>query len=365
MLPAVELAALLRQFYAEVRKQNGDEYSRNALCGIRSAIHRHITSAPFHRQLNIMRGAEFKSANNVLVGMLKQLKRDGKDCSQSYVPISEGDLNRLMSSGVFGINTPAKLLKLVWFSTQFYFCRRGGEGLKDLRTDSFEIKVDSSGREYVQMKYNEASKNHPGGIKNTNDPKKKMYSTGGEMCPVAALKLYLEKVHPGSTVLYQRPVTKVDEDAATWYTGEPLGVNKLRGMMATLSTEAGLSHRYTNHCIRSTVITNLINSGFDAVTISRLSGHRNPSSVTSYCNDASEASKRSMADALTMSLQQNVQQRNDAQPQPQQISLAPSAPSLESRIARPSSSRPASAFLPESLFNNCSLSIGTINVYTK
>jgi hypothetical protein len=207
-----------------------------------------------------------------------------------------------MSCGVFGMDTPEKLLQLVWFSTQFYFCRRGGEGQKDLRTDSFAFNTDSSGREYVQMRYNEVSKNHPGGFQNTNDPKKKMYSTGGDKCPVEALKLYLQKVHPGCKVLYQRPATQVGADAATWYTGEQLGVNKLRGMMAHLSTEAKLSERYTNHCIRATVITNLINSGFDAVTVSRLSGHRNPSSIMSYCNDVSDDSKRSMADALTSSL---------------------------------------------------------------
>ena len=303
-LPELELAALLRQFYAEVRKCNGEEYSKNAICGIRSAIHRHITSAPFHRAFNIMRGAAFKPANNMLVGVLKVLKREGRDQKKSFDAICEGDLQKLMSSNVFGTDTPSKLLKLVWFSTQFYLCRRGGEGQQSLRTDSFEICSDSTGRQFVQLRYNEASKNHPGGLKDTNDPKKKMFETGGELCPVAAVKKYLLKVNPSCNSFYQRPIRDIcgTDENPTWYTGEPLGINKLRTMMATISTEAELSKRYTNHCIRSTVITNLINSGFDPVTISRLSGHRNPASVLSYCNDASEATKRSMADALNASL---------------------------------------------------------------
>ena len=35
----------------------------------------------------------------------------------------------------------------------------------------------------------------------------------------------------------------------------------------------------------------LVNRGFDPITISRLSGHRNPASVTSYCADTSEQKK--------------------------------------------------------------------------
>lgn len=383
-LPVQDLAALLRKFYAEVRKVDGKEYSKNALCGLRSAIHRHITSAPFHRPINIMRGQEFKAANNMLIGVLKNLKREGKDCTRSYAPISEGDLGRLMTSGVFGLDTPDKLLKLVWFSTQFYLCRRGGEGLSNLRTDSFEFKVDSTGREYVQMSYNEASKNHPGGFKNTNDPQKKMYATGGALCPVMALKKYLQKVNPACTALYQRPVNRVvkvegvDNDGY-WYSGEPLGILKLRGMMATLSNEAKLSVRYTNHCIRATVITNLINSGFDPVTISRLSGHRNPASVLSYCNDTSENVKRNMADALNSTLVRNQsqaipppskqQQRQPCfqAPQQQQVlpAIQPPRQQPQRHLSVSTVTIPQDLAQQQSLFSNmsnCSLSIGTINI---
>ena len=68
-------------------------------------------------------------------------------------------------------------------SLQFYLCRRGCEGVQDLKKDSFEFLVDSAGKEYVQLTFNEASKNHPGGFAETNDPIRKMYATGGPRCP--------------------------------------------------------------------------------------------------------------------------------------------------------------------------------------
>ena len=286
----------------------------------------------------------------MLVGVLKVLKREGRDQKKSFEAICEGDLQKLMSSNVFGTDTPSKLLKLVWFSTQFYLCRRGGEGQQSLRTDSFEICSDSTGRQFVQLRYNEASKNHPGGLKDTNDPKKKMFETGGELCPVAAMKKYLLKVNPSCNSFYQRPIRDIcgTDDDPIWYTGEPLGINKLRTMMATISTEAALSKRYTNHCIRSTVITNLINSGFDPVTISRLSGHRNPASVLSYCNDTSEATKRSMADALNASLGSSSMDQQPAptssqQPWQQQRSFSRPMPTMSTHQPwQPQQRRPLS-----------------------
>jgi len=78
-LPAEELASYLRQFYAEARKQDGENYSKNALCGLRSSIQRHLTSPPFNRQVNIMQDNEFKRANNMLIAVLKTKKTNQMD----------------------------------------------------------------------------------------------------------------------------------------------------------------------------------------------------------------------------------------------------------------------------------------------
>ena len=322
--------------------------------------------------------------NIILTGLLKTMKHEGKNRSKSHPPITPEDLQKLIASDVVGMTTPMQLQKLVWFSLQFFLCRRGGEGSKELRSDSFDIKRDSVGREYAMLKYNESSKNHPGGFKDTNDPQKKMYSNGSLKCPVAALKKYLEKLSKDSKVFYQRPLCAALETDEVWYTGLPVGVNKMGKMMAVLSSEAELSQRYTNHSIRSTAITSLVNRGFDPITISRLSGHRNPASVSSYCADTSEQKKREMADALSSEFTSNTMQQQQEAPASSRESV--STPSAPLQIESPAASLPVpvmplalpvppatcgsiaiqnnSMMLPGHLFSNCQgVHVGSINIY--
>ena len=332
------MASILRQFYGEVRKQDGTEYSKNALQGIRSAIHRHITSAPWHRNFNILKDSEFKAGNNVLLGSLKVNKRGGKNKTKSFSAISPEDMRKLMESGVLSTGSPEGLQNLVWFSLQFYLCRRGCEGVQDLKKDSFVFLKDSSGQEYVQLAYNEASKNHPGGFTDTNDPIRKMFATGGPLCPVNALKTYLSKLHPHHEALYQQCNTTSTYTDEFWYLPAKVGIKKLQGMMSKLSLEAKLSRRYTNHCLRATCISTLMNSGFDPLTVTRLSGHRNVQSVLSYCRDVGDHTKRRMGQTLTSSLT-GLQQLPAAAARPP-LAAPPSAPpctrfQLEAAPARP------------------------------
>ena len=113
LLEKEEMASILRQFYGEVRKQDGTEYSKNALQGIRSAIHRHIASAPWHRNFNIFKDSEFKAGNNVFLGSLKVNKRGGKNKTKSFSAISPDDMRKLMESGVLSTGSPEGLQNLV------------------------------------------------------------------------------------------------------------------------------------------------------------------------------------------------------------------------------------------------------------
>jgi len=249
-----------------------------------------------------MQDVEFKAANNVLIGSLKRNKREGNDHTSSYTDITKEDIEKLMKSEVFSNDDPTKLQDYVWFTLQFYLCRRGGEGSRELTRDSFKFSRDANGAEFVSLAFNEASKNHPGGLKYTNDPKKKMYATGGPMCPVKALRLYISKLHPKCESFYQRPVTMATVNDQEWYLPFPVGIKRLGGMMARLSVKAGLSQRYTNHCLRATCIKALMHSGFHPLTVTRLSGHRNIGSVMSYCRDTTNTMKRSMSHALANTL---------------------------------------------------------------
>ena len=403
-LPVEDLSAQLRHFYGEVRKIDGTPYSKNALAGLRSALHRHITGPPWHRKLNIMHDPEFKSANNVLMGVLKQQKRTGQDKTKSFKAITPTDMQKLMESNVFGDESPQSLQDLVWFSIQFYLCRRGFEGSRELRKDSFQFHVgDENNPDFYSLAYHESSKNHPGGFQDTNDPQRRLHATGGPLCPVAALKLYTSKLNEDCQSFYQRPNPKYSEsEGGCWYLPAPLGIRKLQNMMSRLSQNAELSSVYTNHCVRAACVTTLMNSGYDPITVTRLSGHRNVASVMSYCRDATDDAKRCMGESLTSALNgrpraqpalyssqpraqpalygsqpraQPALYGNDSRPCAQ-LALYGSRPNVQPASAQPSSStatlkdtsgitvsstRTASnAF--SSLFNNCNFTIGSFQV---
>ena len=105
-LPVEDLAALLRQFYGNVRNSDGSKYSKSSLCSMRAGIQRHLTTPPHSRTVNIITDVEFQSAKNVFRGDLKRNKRKGNDKTSSYPPISEGDLEKLHESEVMNVDNP-------------------------------------------------------------------------------------------------------------------------------------------------------------------------------------------------------------------------------------------------------------------
>jgi hypothetical protein len=81
-LPVEELYLLLQRFYATVRTQDWKEYFKSALVGLRAAVNRHLTSLPVSRNVNIMNDRAFMGSDQVLSGLIKTLKREGKDISK-------------------------------------------------------------------------------------------------------------------------------------------------------------------------------------------------------------------------------------------------------------------------------------------
>ena len=77
----------------------------------------------------------------------------------------------------------------------------------------------------------------------------------------------------------------------------PLGHTVLGDMLPRISEAARISRRYANHCLRATSVGILKDSGFDDRAVFRLTGHKNPQSLESYCR-SSENEKQALARAL-------------------------------------------------------------------
>ncbi|XP_070560687.1 uncharacterized protein [Ptychodera flava] len=187
ILPVDDLNIKLREFYASLCTRSGEDYAKSSLVGLRAAINRHLTSAPYNRPINILRDREFNSSNHVLVGLIKKLKHEGKDITTHKSAILRGDLAKLMESSVLSMTTPLALLRKVWFDIMVHFCPRGREELREMTKSSLMFERDDIGAEFVRMAYNEKEKNHQGTL-NPRDgvaEEKRMYAQpGSAKCPV-------------------------------------------------------------------------------------------------------------------------------------------------------------------------------------
>ena len=81
-----------------------------------------------------------------------------------------------------------------------------------------------------------------------------------------------------------------------------VGQRTLGEKVKKLSIEAKLSWVYMNYSIRTTTITILDESGYEAQHIMAVSSHRNESSIRSYSSQTSLTTKRKMSEILSESL---------------------------------------------------------------
>ena len=363
------MASLLRHFYAEVRKDNGELYAKASYVGLRAAVHRHLTGEPYSRQINILQDREFQSANQVFLGMLKRMKKEGLDRSCPKPVVSNGDLEKLFTSGVLNDKDPVSLQRLMWFYITMHFCRRGREGMRSLKKNTFQVCVDDVGRQYVKYAYNQASKNHPGDLTKDFEGEKRMYETKSRYCPVKTFQNYIQKLNPNNESFFQR-AARTYEGKDIWFDNVSLGKNKLDGMMKDISKAAGLSTPYTNHSLRATTITLLNRKGFDSRTICTLSGHRCEASIQSYCRDSSAKQKREMSDCLQGTLHP---QSNTCMPSSSTFASATTSSTADSQskfitLGSPSMTSVAQQntssadYRLSNIFQNCSF-LGNVTVY--
>ena len=226
-----ELDKNLRKFYGEARNKNGEEYGRSSLLQIRNSIERYLNYPPYNKGVQISSNPEFSSSNQMLNAALKSLKKRGKENIKHKKPIEITDLKALKESGVLNNDNPLGLLRNVWFHVTIYWCRRGREGQRELRPDSFIFCEDAEGAKCVEMTHDEATKNHPGGLKDngTDEKEGRMYETPDPQDGYHSLKRYLGLLNPNCPAFFQRPKLSISSKGP-WYEKKPLGVNKLSEM---------------------------------------------------------------------------------------------------------------------------------------
>ena len=288
---------VLEKFYPEARKQDGNYYTTASLTAIRFSLQRFFSN----QSIGIIKGPEFRESNATFQATLVKLKREGMAKTQHKPPINK-DINKLYQSGLFDSNSPDTLQNRVFFEVMLYFCRRGRQNLRNLKSD-FSIKTDPSKRKYVCKVKDELTKNR----RETDEAQETqdMFATGGLLCPVLSFEQYVSHLNPKNEFFFQRLKRLKDVSDDVWYDNMVVGQGTLGEKMKKLSTDAELSYIYTNHSIRATAITVLDECGYEARHIMAVSGHKSENSIRSYAARTSLSKKRKMSEALSFSTSEN------------------------------------------------------------
>ena len=266
---------------------------------MRASLNRYLKSPPINRNISLL-SKDFFFSNQVFDGMIKRIKQQGKDTTKHIGGIQENDLNILLCNNKLDLNTPSGLQKKVWFDIHYNFARRGCENDELLTTSSFTLGKDDDD-EFLELSYNESTKNHPGTSTDTGDyAKPRMYGNGGDWCPILAYNKLLSKLNPKIDRLWQRPKQTSDKgfNETNWFNAQPVGKNKLSAMMKNISKDLGLSKHYTNHTVRAAAINKLSDAGVETRQLMHITKHKNPMSLSSYNHDNSNKQKQMFSKIL-------------------------------------------------------------------
>lgn len=308
-----QLAEKLAKFYCEARpkQQNHSSstsekiYHKNTLLNLRSGINRFIQNTKRLPIIDIAKDTEFKIANGVLDGLLKERMKSGTAVPTRHKQIIEQeDLDKIHDYFQRSFTSPIILRQCVWFQLAVHFVSRGLELHHQLRVDSFEFDEDESGH-YAKLRHDTQMKNNQGGLSSLVNAQeateKRMYATGTGLCPVKMLKYLIDKTDKKCTHLFNKYLQEAElkPNLEIWFCPVPLAKRTFSKFLADICKSASVKNRYTAHCLRATAIQHLSNQGFETRHIMFMSSHKNEASINSYSRNVSAKQKKSMSGALS------------------------------------------------------------------
>lgn len=313
IMPVSFLNNYLRLFYFSLKCKDGRPYAPRSLIGIRAAIHRYLISPKVNRKINILADVEFTRANAMLKTMIGKWLREGKK-SKTFDAIEKNDMEKIRK--YFDRSSPISLQHEVWYNIVYYFGLRGRETISQLDMNSLRLETDETGRRFLFINHQTLSKNVKASLsqKEFEDFKTvRMYDApdNASACPVAAFLAYKSRCSPTNNYLFPRPL-KNWNSKVIWYSEKSkLGKDTIGEFMKSISIAAGLDKKYTNHCVRVTVVSELNAQGFTSAQIASVTGQKRIESVDRYIRRR-DSEKRNISDALTTAmLPSNKRIKND------------------------------------------------------
>jgi len=168
----LDLDKLLTQFYLGIRTIDGNQFKSSSLSTMRQSLRRVISEK---RNMDILNHPDFAKSNKAFSNYILELKQNGKGLVNHHEDINKSDITLIIQN--LDTSNPDHLQKLVWFYVMYFFARRGGENLHDLKKDFFKIHINDVNKKYLKPQ-DELIKNHRSTENSNSHSKGSMYETG-------------------------------------------------------------------------------------------------------------------------------------------------------------------------------------------
>jgi integrase len=256
--------------------------------------------------LNIFKDVEFSKSRDVLLARKRQLVETHAKGNrpQACRALTEEEEELLFDKGLFGDDEPETLQRTVWWTLSLHFGFRARDESRKLKWGDVELGFDQeSGKEILVWKAERGSKTRHGeGHQRAFYPTAQ--ATNNRRFPVNLYKVFASH-RPDTSKTPDSPFFltvnhKRKADSQVWYSKDPLGKNSIGMFLMKAANAAGLSGKITNHSVRKTCISRLMDADVPTNFVAQLSGHKNLKSLDAY-KTASVTHQRQMSRILSCS----------------------------------------------------------------
>ncbi len=304
-IPANELNLLLCRFFMTITKKDGSMYEPSSLTSFQRSVQRFLNFANSH--LNIFKDQEFAKSREVLVARKRQLVESFAKGNrpQSARALTEAEEDLLFEKGLFGDHEQEVLQRTVWWALSLHFGFRAQDESRKLKWGDIALDVDpDNGNEVLVWKSERGSKTrHGDGHQRAFFPTAQ--AANNHRCPVRLFKAFASH-HPEAAKVPESPFflainQKRRAGSQIWYTKDALGKNSIGKFLSNAAKAAGEPGNVSNHSVRKTCISRLMDADVPSNYVAQLSGHKNLKSLDAY-KAASVDHQRRMSNILSRSV---------------------------------------------------------------
>ena len=230
---------------------------------------------------------QFLEMHTIIDRYFRELCESGVGAEEKHTSvISKEEENHLWENGVLGVDTPEKLLRVVFYYNGKSLCLRGGKEHRTLKVSQI-VRHDDPPR-YV---YTENGSKNRNGSYNQICVENKVVPVfpspeAGARCYFSILEKYNSKLPP---VAYEKDwfyMKSLGDDVVSkpgkpWNTAQPCGENKLATMVKSMFAMIGVSGK-TNHSLRATGASEMFEAGVPEKIVQERTGHRSTEALRMY-----------------------------------------------------------------------------------